>query len=99
MPQALTAMRSATCSSADPPTGNTHLAQSLGHEACRQGATVLFINTQRMLQHLAGGRAGHSFDRRLASYLRPDLLILDEFGLKPLGVLNPEIEKGRQRLS
>ena len=71
-------------------TGKTHLAQALGHEACRQGATVLFINTHRMLQHLAGGRADHSFDRRLASYLRPDLLILDDFGLKPLSAPGPE---------
>jgi DNA replication protein DnaC len=71
-------------------TGKTHLAQALGHDACRQGRHVLFINTHKMLQHLAGGRADHSFDRRLQSYLRPDLLILDDFGLKPLQPPGPE---------
>ncbi len=37
-----------------------------------------------MLQHLAAGRAEGVLDRRLAIYRRPDLLILDDFGLKPL---------------
>lgn len=64
--------------------GKSHLAQALGHEACRQGAEVLFVNTHRMLQHLHGGRADGTLERRLAAYLRPDLLILDDFGLKPL---------------
>jgi DNA replication protein DnaC len=65
-------------------TGKTHLASGLAHAACRQGFSVLFITTQKMLQHLAGGRAEGALDRRLAVYLRPDLLILDDFGLKPL---------------
>ena len=37
-----------------------------------------------MLQHLHGGRADDSLERRLKIYRRPELLILDEFGLKPL---------------
>ena len=37
-----------------------------------------------MLQHIHGGRADGSWEQRFASYLRPDLLILDDFGLKPL---------------
>jgi DNA replication protein DnaC len=65
-------------------TGKTHLAQALAHEACRQGFSVLFINTHKMLQQLAVGRAEGTLDRRLALYLRPDLLLLDDFGLKPL---------------
>lgn len=64
--------------------GKTHLAQALAHEACRQGVEVLFVNTHKMLRHLHGGRADGSWDRRLASYVRPQLLVLDDFGLKPL---------------
>ncbi len=64
--------------------GKSHLAQALAHEACRQGFDVLFVNTHKMLQHIHGGRADGSVEKRLASYLRPDLLILDDFGLKPL---------------
>jgi len=70
--------------------GKTHLAQALGQEACRQGFQVLFINTHKMLQHLNGGRADGSWERRLSVYLRPDLLVLDDFGLKPLQPPAPE---------
>jgi DNA replication protein DnaC len=70
--------------------GKSHLAQAVGQEAARQGLDVLFINTQKMLQHLNGGRADGSWERRLAGYLRPDLLILDDFGLKPLQPPGPE---------
>ena len=71
-------------------TGKTHLAQAIAHEACRQGYEVLFINTHKMLQHLRGGRADGSLARRIQTYLRPDLLILDDFGLRPLTPPGPE---------
>lgn len=71
-------------------TGKSHLAQALGHAACRQGCEVVCTNTHKMLRHLNGGRADGSLDRRLAGYLRPVLLILDDFGLKPLQPPGPE---------
>jgi DNA replication protein DnaC len=64
--------------------GKSHLAQALGHEACRQGYNVVCITTHKMLQHLNGGRADGSYERRLSQYLRPDVLILDDFGLRAL---------------
>ena len=64
--------------------GRTHLAQALTHEACRRGFNALFVNTYRMVQHLNGGRADGALERRQQTYLRPDLLVLDDFGLKPL---------------
>jgi DNA replication protein DnaC len=70
--------------------GKSHLAQGLAHEACRLGFDVLFVNTHKMLQHLNGGRADGTLERRLQGYLRPDLLILDDFGLKPLAPPGPE---------
>lgn len=70
--------------------GKTHLAQALAHEACRQGFDVLFADTHKMLRHINGGRADGSLDRRLQVYLRPDLLVLDDFGLKPLQPPAPE---------
>ncbi len=65
-------------------TGKSHVAQGLAHDACRQGFDVLFVNTHRMLRHLNGGRADGTYDKRMATYLRPAVLILDDFGLKPL---------------
>lgn len=70
--------------------GKSHLAQALGHEACRHGFDVVFTNTSRLLAHLNGGRADGTYDRRLLTYVRPDLLILDDFGLKPLHSPGPE---------
>ncbi len=65
-------------------TGKSHLAQALVHEAYRQGFDALFTSTTKLLQTLHGGRADRTFERRLQTYLRPDLLVLDDFGLKPL---------------
>jgi len=70
--------------------GKTHLAQALAHEACRQGFDVLFTDTHKMLRHINAGRADGSLERRLQTYLRPDLLALDDFGLKPLQPPAPE---------
>jgi DNA replication protein DnaC len=70
--------------------GKSHLAQALGHEACRRGFDVVFVSAARMLGHLHGGRADGTYERRLLTYTRPDLLILDDFGLKPLPPAGPE---------
>ena len=64
--------------------GKSHLAQSFGHEACRRGFDVVSTRTSALLAHLHGGRADGTYERRLAGYHRPDLLILDDFGLKPM---------------
>ena len=70
--------------------GKSHLAQALGHEACRRGFDAVFVSAARMLGHLHGGRADGTYERRLLSYTRADLLILDDFGLKPLPPAGPE---------
>jgi DNA replication protein DnaC len=69
--------------------GKSHLAQALAHEAARQGCDILFTSTHQMLQHLQAGRADGSAERRLAGYLKPQLLVLDDFGLKPLPPSGP----------
>lgn len=70
--------------------GKSHLAQALGHEACRRGHDVLFVSAHKMLAHLNAGRADGTYDRRLQTYLRPALLIIDDFGLKPMRPPAPE---------
>jgi DNA replication protein DnaC len=70
--------------------GKSHLAHALAHEACRRGFEVCFVSTAKMLAHLAGGRADGTLAHRLARYLRPDLLVLDDFGLKALRPPGPE---------
>jgi DNA replication protein DnaC len=70
--------------------GKSHLASALAHAACQQGFNVLVVNAHKLLQHLNGGRADNTFDRRLATYLRPGLLVIDDFGLKPLAPPAPQ---------
>jgi DNA replication protein DnaC len=64
--------------------GKSHLAQALAHEAARQGFAVLVTGAHQMLVSLNAGRADGSYERRLAGYVKPALLVLDDFGLKPL---------------
>lgn len=70
--------------------GKTHLAQALGHEAVRRGFDVLFTRASQMLMHLQAGRADGSYERRLAAFTSVDVLILDDFGLKPMRPPAPE---------
>lgn len=62
--------------------GKTFIAQALGHQACRLGYSVLFTKMARLLADLGGGRADGTWAMRLRRYLQPDVLILDDFGLK-----------------
>lgn len=64
--------------------GKSHLAHALGHEAVRRGYDVHFTRTSAMLSQLHAGRADGSYERRLAAFHRPDVLCLDDFGLKPM---------------
>jgi len=64
--------------------GKSHIAQALGHVACRMGYEVLYTKAAKMFRYLNGGRADNSWDRRIRGYTIADLLIIDDFGLKPL---------------
>jgi DNA replication protein DnaC len=69
--------------------GKSHLAQALAHEAARRGFDIAFTTAHQMLLHLYGGRADGTYDQRLARYTKPDLLVVDDFGLKPLPPSGP----------
>jgi len=65
-------------------TGKSHLAQALGHSAIRNGHSVLFTSASKMLSQLNAARAINGYDRYFAKIAGVDLLIIDDFGLKPL---------------
>lgn len=65
-------------------TGKSWLACAFGQQACRQGLSVRYERTPRLLDELRIARGDGSYRRRLALMARTDLLILDDFGLKPL---------------
>ena len=65
-------------------TGKSHLAQALGHSAIRNGYNVLFTSASKMLTQLNAARAINGYDRHFSKLANVDLLIIDDFGLKPL---------------
>jgi len=65
-------------------TGKSHIAQALGHCAIRAGYDVLFTTVSKMLAQLNAARANNGFDRHFAKMAAVDLLIIDDFALKPL---------------
>lgn len=62
--------------------GKSHIAQALGHSACRMGHSTLYLKTSRLLADLGGGHADGTWEARLRRYLSLDLLILDDFGMR-----------------
>ena len=65
-------------------TGKSHIAQALGHEAVRHDHDVLFTTQSRLLGQLQAARATQTYERRFQTLARVALLIIDDFGLKPL---------------
>ncbi len=65
-------------------TGKSHLAQAIGHRACLAGHKVLFVAAHKMLADLRAARADHTLERRMLRYTTPELLIVDDLGLRPL---------------
>jgi DNA replication protein DnaC len=65
-------------------TGKSHLAQALGHQACRRGKRVKFIRAAQLFRDMHASRADHSWERALKRFVTPDLLIIDDFGLTAL---------------
>ena len=64
--------------------GKSHIAQALGHRACRLGKSVLHVVAQDLFKQLRAARADGSHDRRMLRFTTPDLLIIDDLGLRPL---------------
>lgn len=64
--------------------GKSHLAQALGHCAVRQGIDVVFSTCTALTHSLNAARATGTYERKLTTLARVPLLIIDDFGLKPL---------------
>jgi DNA replication protein DnaC len=64
--------------------GKTFLACALANSAVRHGHTALYLRAPRMLDELAIARADGRFPRLLATWARTDVLVIDDFLLRPL---------------
>jgi len=67
-----------------PGVGKTHLAQALGYEAIKQGKEVLYRSIFDLVRDFMKDEAFNQQDRTLRRYLKPDLVIIDDMGLKQL---------------
>jgi DNA replication protein DnaC len=67
-----------------PGTGKSFLAQALGHLAIKQGHLVLYRSIFDVVRDFLHDEALEGQDRMLNKYLKPDLLIVDDMGLKNL---------------
>lgn len=65
-------------------TGKTFVSCALAQAACRQGLSVRYFRTARLLEELALARADGSWPRFLDRLQKTRLLVLDDFGLVPL---------------
>lgn len=67
-----------------PGVGKSHLAQAIGCQAIKAGFVVLYRSVFDLVRELRQDEALAGENGSLARYLRPDLLIVDDMGLKQL---------------
>lgn len=63
--------------------GKTYLACALAHSAIQGGHTALYVRTPRLLSDLAVARGDGRLGKMMISLTRFDILILDDFLLRP----------------
>jgi len=67
-----------------PGVGKTHLAQAIGYEAIRQNFLVFYRSIFDLVRDFMKDEAFNQQDKTLRRYLKPDLVIIDDMGLKAL---------------
>jgi DNA replication protein DnaC len=64
----------------NPGVGKTFLAKIIGYRACQANCRVLFTPAMEMLNQLLAAQVDHSLVRKLKTYTKPTLLVIDELG-------------------
>jgi DNA replication protein DnaC len=67
-----------------PGVGKSHLAQALGSHVIKAGLVVFYRSIFDLVRDLQADRSPAELDRTLAQYLKPDLLLIDDMGVKSL---------------
>lgn len=65
-------------------TGKSHIAKALLLIGCRQNYRCRYVTAATMLKELLAGRADNSLDKKLKSFLAPEILLIDEVGFDRL---------------
>jgi DNA replication protein DnaC len=74
-----------------PGLGKSHLAQAIGYQAIRSGFQVLYCSIFDLVRELQAEQTPAQLDRTLTRYLKPDLLLIDDMGMKVLPAKSGEI--------
>ena len=64
--------------------GKSFLSQALGYAAVRSGHSVRFIRADAFFRTMAQSRVDHTLEKTFRTFISPDLLIMDDFGLQKL---------------
>ena len=67
--------------------GKTYLSCALAQQACRKGYRALYRRVPRLFDELTLARADGTYPRLLARLARIDVLVLDDWGIAPVGDL------------
>ena len=67
-----------------PGTGKSHIAQALGYQAIKGGSVVLYRSIFDVVRDFLHDEALNQQDRVMDRYLRADLVIIDDMGMKQL---------------
>lgn len=67
-----------------PGTGKSHLVQAIGYQLIKLGYSVLYRSIFDVVRDFLHDEAMDGHDRVMNRYLKPDLLIIDDFGMKQL---------------
>ena len=67
-----------------PGTGKSHLAQAIGYQAIKAGLLVLYRSIFDVVRDFLHDEAFDGQEKILSRYLKPDLLIIDDMGIKQL---------------
>jgi DNA replication protein DnaC len=67
-----------------PGTGKSHIAQALGYQAIKNGSVVLYRSIFDLVRDFLHEEAMNQQDKIMERYLRADLLIVDDMGMKQL---------------
>lgn len=68
--------------------GKTWLGCALGHQACRDGLTALYLRLPRFLQELPMAKGDGRYGKLLTALAKTDVLILDDWSLAPFSEEN-----------
>lgn len=67
-----------------PGVGKSHIVQAVGQSVIRSGFTVLYRSIFDVVRDFLHEEAGQGTEKLLNRYLKPDLLVIDDMGMKQL---------------